>query len=184
VDVLHSLEDLVEEVLDVLVREVVLRVDDLVQVGLHEVEHDVDVDERLILRRRDEIAQADDILVLEVPEHLDLAQDALRVDQIVERVDDLLDRDLAVRDLIQRRADDTVGTATERLERRVLDIDAKEIAAERSHQSESQAGRTAITASEQPAALGTDRNLHALTMKECMTPFFSVVGALIWFFDT
>ena len=40
-DVLESLEKLVDEVLDVLIRQLVLRVDDLVQIRLHEIQNHV-----------------------------------------------------------------------------------------------------------------------------------------------
>ena len=58
-------EDLVDEVLDVLVAELLARVDDAVQVGLHELGDDVDVGVAGARLGTQDVHQADDVVVLE-----------------------------------------------------------------------------------------------------------------------
>ena len=61
VDVLHAPEDLVDEELDVVVAQL-LRLHDVVQVGTHQVGHEVHVGELgLVARRRENVEQADNL---------------------------------------------------------------------------------------------------------------------------
>lgn len=95
---------LVDEILEVLIGEGLPRSDDPVHVGLHEVRDDVDVLEVGRVRGdRHDVGDGDDVLVaVEVPEQLDLPDDALGVHQVAEHVADLLDRYLPPLDLIGR----------------------------------------------------------------------------------
>ena len=43
VDVLEPAEELVQEVLDVLIRQSLIRIDDAMQIGIHQVHDDVDI---------------------------------------------------------------------------------------------------------------------------------------------
>ena len=62
--VLEPPEDLVEEVLDVLVTERLHGVDDVMEIALHEIQHDVDVLEgRAVLRGLHDVQDGDDVLV-------------------------------------------------------------------------------------------------------------------------
>eukprot|EP01045_Picozoa_sp_COSAG04_P035933 COSAG04_NODE_8517_length_963_cov_1.700231_1_plen_96_part_10 len=90
VEVLQGAEELVHEVAEVLVRDRLVALDDPVQVGVHELRHLVHVVELGARGRRLQVDQVDDVVVLEQPEQLDLAQRALGVLVDVERVDDLL----------------------------------------------------------------------------------------------
>ena len=89
---------LVHEVLDVLERERLARVDDAVEVGLHQVGDDVHVEPvgRAQRRRRQDVDDVDHVLVIKLPQQLELTQHALRVGDVVERARDLLDRELRV----------------------------------------------------------------------------------------
>ena len=61
VDVLHAPEDLVDEELDVVVAQL-LRLHDVVQVGTHQVGHEVHVGELgLVARRRENVEKADNL---------------------------------------------------------------------------------------------------------------------------
>ena len=103
VDVLESTQDLVQEVLDVVDRQRLRGVDDAVQVSLHEVLDDVYVVE--LLRpsgRRDDVQDADHVLVVEPLHQANLAQDPLRIDGIFEDTGNLLDRHLVARLLVLR----------------------------------------------------------------------------------
>ena len=51
-----------------------LRSDDAVQVGLHELLHEIDVPEQLEARRLEDAEDGDDVFVAKVTEQLDLAE--------------------------------------------------------------------------------------------------------------
>lgn len=116
-DEFQPLEDLVDEVLDVLVRELVLGVDDLVQICLHEVEDYVNIFKRVTDRTWSEIHKPTDIFVLEVAKEFYLTQDAFAIDQVLKSTLDLLDcHFLVVSILVHRRTHDSVGTSSERFQ--------------------------------------------------------------------
>jgi hypothetical protein len=79
VDVLQASQELVEEELVVLLREVVVRLDHLVQVCLHELKHHVDVTEVARVGRQHHVLDLHHVRVLQLAQQLDLAQDARRV---------------------------------------------------------------------------------------------------------
>jgi hypothetical protein len=81
----------------VVVAQALLGVDDAMQVRLHQVRDDVDVLKVVQRRRLEDVLKRDHVLVRKVPQQLDLAQDALGVDQVVERARHLLDRHLFTR---------------------------------------------------------------------------------------
>lgn len=70
VDVLEAAQYLVEEVADVIVRDL-LRLQQLVQVGLHQALHDVHVSHALDARRADDLANVDDLVTEEEGGHFD-----------------------------------------------------------------------------------------------------------------
>ena len=74
------------------VRQWLRRRDDLMQVRVHQLVHDVNVVEAVDRGGAQDVLDADDVLVVEVAQNLDLAKRALRVSQMVERLVDLLDR--------------------------------------------------------------------------------------------
>lgn len=80
--VLQAAQDLVDEELDMLVRQA-LGADDVVQVGAHQVRHQVDLlerFERIVGPRMEHVQQADNVLVVHVLQHAQLPVGALRVD--------------------------------------------------------------------------------------------------------
>ena len=72
---------------------------------------------------------ADDVLVVEVAQNLDLAQRALRVGQVLEGLVDLLDRHLLARRVVHRAAHHTVRPVADRLEQRVAALHVEASAA-------------------------------------------------------
>ena len=66
-----------------------------------------------------------DILVLEVLEQLNLAQNALRVDDVVKRARNLLNRDLLPRLRVAAGDDDAVRAVPNRLDKLVLRVDLR-----------------------------------------------------------
>ena len=85
---------LVDKVLDVIIGQLLLRVDDVVEIGVEELGHEVHVlpvlDAPAIGHH--DVLEAQDILVLEVLQQAHLTQHSLTVDCVPEGVADLLDR--------------------------------------------------------------------------------------------
>ena len=73
---------------------------------------------------------SNDILVVEVTEDLDLAQRALHVGQVLKRLVDLLDGNLLAIRVVHCRADDAVGTVSNRLHQRVARVHVEACAAD------------------------------------------------------
>ncbi|WVZ69484.1 hypothetical protein U9M48_018260, partial [Paspalum notatum var. saurae] len=115
VDVLHASEQLVEEELVVLGREVVVGLDDLVEVGLHELEDDVDVAELAARGREHDVLDLDDVRVAQQAEQLDLAEDAGGVGDVLEDVVDLLDGDALAGAGVDGGGDDAVAALADHL---------------------------------------------------------------------
>ena len=107
---LEAAEDLVGEALDVVVGEVLRRADDLVEVGLEELGHEVDVVPAVdpLVVGQQHVVQREDVLVVEVAEQLDLAQHVARVHRVVEGARHLLDRHRLARRRVAPRADQPV----------------------------------------------------------------------------
>ena len=125
VDVLHSAKHLVDEVLYVVVREVLAGVNDPMEIRLHEVGDDVDVLKGLERARLENVNNTHHILVLQVLQQLDLAQDALRVNDVIKRTRDLLDRHLLPRLCVAARNDDAVRAVADRFDELVLRVDLR-----------------------------------------------------------
>ena len=68
---------------------------------------------------------ADDVLVVEVAQNLDLAQRALRVGQVLEGLVDLLDRHLFAGLVVECRANHAVRTMPNGLDERVAAVDVE-----------------------------------------------------------
>jgi hypothetical protein len=87
----------------------------LVQVGLHELKHDVDVLVIAARRRQHYVLDVHDVGVAEEAQELDFAQDARRVRDVVEDVVYLFDRHPLPRRVVDRGADDAVGALADDL---------------------------------------------------------------------
>ena len=90
---LEAAQDLVDKVLYVVVRELLLGVDDVVQVGVEQLGDEVHVLPVLNLPAvgHHDVLQAEHVLVLEVLEQPHLAKHPLAVDRILKGIADLLD---------------------------------------------------------------------------------------------
>jgi hypothetical protein len=125
VHVLEGLEDLVDEVLDVVYAERLLRVDDPVQVSLHEVAHNVDIVEGCEAGRAQDVHDVDDVVVAELAQQLDLSQDALGVYEVVKGVRHLLDGHLLLGLCVESADDHAVRAVPNRPQKLVLQIQLK-----------------------------------------------------------
>jgi hypothetical protein len=79
VHVFQAAQHLVEEELVVLLRQVVVGLDHLVQVRLHELEDNVNVAELARLRREHDVLDLHNVRVLQLAQQHDLTQNARRV---------------------------------------------------------------------------------------------------------
>jgi len=101
---------IVEEVLEVLLGERLLGVDDVVQVGVHQLRDDVHVLPRpLALDGRQDVHQPQHVVVPKVAQDFDLAQQPLAVDDVLKRLGDLLDGDRLVGLDVAAGGDQAVG---------------------------------------------------------------------------
>lgn len=123
VHVIRRPENLVHEVLNVLVAELLLRVNDSVQVGFHEVSDDVDVSVSFRVLRFEDLKQANYVVVVEKLQKSNFAIYALGVDEIFEGVRDFLDRYLLVGLRVETRGNDPVRAAAHHFEELVAPID-------------------------------------------------------------
>jgi hypothetical protein len=115
VDVLDAPQDLIHKVLYVVVRERLGALEDLVEVGVHQLAHYVDVLELLVPAGRPrQVQDVDDVLVLEVPEQAQLAKGALGVREVLEDVGYFLDGDLFADSGVAGGADDGIVRETGR----------------------------------------------------------------------
>ena len=100
---------LVEEELVVLVRQVVVRLDDLVEVRLHQLEYHVDVLEVVLVRRQKDAPHRDNVPVFEQPQQFNLPQYPSGIADVLEDVRNLFDRDAAAIVAIRGARDDTIA---------------------------------------------------------------------------
>ena len=109
---------LVNEVLAMIVAEL-LRPNDAMEVGLHELLNEVDLLEVVETRRTEDIENGDDVLVMKVAEELDFAEGAEAEEGVLEG-EDLLDRDLSVGGLVEGGDDGAVCAFAEAMENLVV----------------------------------------------------------------
>ena len=110
VHVLQSAQQLIQEELIVFVRQIIVRLDDLMQIRLHELEHDEHVVKIPRIRRQHDVQHLHDVRVLQVSQQRHLSQDPRRVARVIERVLHLLYRHSLPRLAIDRRAHDAVAS--------------------------------------------------------------------------
>ena len=116
VHVVAARQHLEHEVLQVVVCEVLARVDDTVHVSLHQLRDDVDV---LVVGgggRLRHIEYLDDVLVVKEFQQADLTDDTLSINQIFEGLWYFFDGNLAVVHVVVGRAHDTVGAVADLLD--------------------------------------------------------------------
>ena len=93
-----------------LLSQVIISFDDLVQIRLHELKHDVNVFELSFRRRKHDALDLDYIRMPQEAEKLDLAEDTERVGDVFEDVVDLLDSDFLSRVRVDGCAHDSVAS--------------------------------------------------------------------------
>ena len=113
---------LVHKVLAVLVRERLRRADDLVQVCVHQLIHQVHVVELGQRGRAQHVVQRHDVVVAQVAQQLYLAQRASRVCCVLESVANLLDGHAFVAHRVGRAAHHAVGALAQRFDGRVAQV--------------------------------------------------------------
>ena len=89
--------------------QVIIRLDNLVKIRLHELENNVNVFELSPRRWEQDVFDLDDVRMLQEPEEFDLAEDARGVGDVLEDVVDLLDGDFLSRVGVVSRAVEAVA---------------------------------------------------------------------------
>ena len=107
-DIEAATQQLVHKVLDVVISQVLPRVDHSVHVSLHQVSDDVDVLVASLSRGPSNVDQGNDVIVVKEFQKLDLTHNSLRVNKVFESLGNLLDGDLALGGVVVGRADDAV----------------------------------------------------------------------------
>ena len=126
VDVLEAPENLVEKVANVVITES-LGLEQLVEVSLHQALDNVDITETVDVDWTEDVADIDDILVLEPVEDLDLPEGSLAVSLMLKRAD-LLDGYLALSLDIQSGHNHPVGALPDVLEVEIPVTDTEHLA--------------------------------------------------------
>lgn len=113
VNVLETAQDLVQEELDVIVRQRLRRLDDLREVRLHQLGHYIYFIEAGSVLRLKNSLDTEDVFVVQEPLNFELAVSTQRENAMLECLHDFLDGDqvvLAFHLLIPSGHDDTIGT--------------------------------------------------------------------------
>lgn len=115
-----------EEILAVVVRECLRRLNNLAQIRIHELENQIHVLEASPMDGQHHILQRNNILVPKMPKKLQLPQGSQRIDAVLERVVYLLYRDLLVGLSVHGGANDAVCPATDGFDGHVLGVDLEQ----------------------------------------------------------
>ena len=126
VNVLEAPENLVEKVANMVITES-LGLEQLVEVCLHQALDNVDITETVDVDWTEDVADVDDILVLEPVEDLDLPESSLAVSLMLKRAD-LLDGNLALSLDVQSRHNHPVGALPDVLEVEIPVADTEHLA--------------------------------------------------------
>ena len=113
------------EVLEVLVTQLLPRVDNSVHICLHQLSNDVDVVEAGRRRWLEHVNHVDDVVLVEELEEFDFSHDALSIDEVFKGFAHFLNSNLAAVLMIVCRADDTISTVTDLLYVLVLCVDVE-----------------------------------------------------------
>ena len=122
---LESTQNLINEVLNVLSEQLLTRSNNTTEIGLHQFAHQVDIAEYFaLLGYVDDVEQAEDVLMHQVLHDYNLAQHALRINQILHMAQ-LLDGDLLTRFAIPRRNHTAIRPFTNQLYSLIFDWQLK-----------------------------------------------------------
>lgn len=108
-NIFQCTQHLIEKELVVFLRQVIVSLNNLVKIGIHQLKHNVNISVVPPRRRQHNVFDLDDIGVPQQPEKLDLAEDPGSVRQVLEDVLYLLDGYLLARMLVNSRTDDPVA---------------------------------------------------------------------------
>jgi len=123
VDVLESAQDLVEKPADVVIGQLLLRVDNPMEIALHQIQNYIDVlEHRQVLLRTNDLSDRDDVIVPEVFEDPYFPVRAHRHDHLLEDLRDLLDGDFLARPTLDCRADNAVRARADVFDRIVVRV--------------------------------------------------------------
>lgn len=98
----------------------------LVQIRIHELIHQVDILEALPLNWHHHILQSNHIFMPKMLQQLQFPQRPQRINSVLKRIVDLLNRNFLVRFPVHGRANDAVRSSTDRFDRHVFGIDLEQ----------------------------------------------------------
>lgn len=104
---------LIDEVLCVFIREFLLGLEDLVEVCVHQLVHDVEISQISGVNWHHDIMNADDVFVFEVPEQLDFSDGSLGIREVEKDLGDFLDGSRFSRTQVFGRADHPIRSASD-----------------------------------------------------------------------
>lgn len=119
-DVNHTSEKLIHEILAMIVSKILSRVNNSMHVSLHQVSDNVNVFVASWGRWFRNINQADNVFVIEEFQKLDFSHDSLGINQIFESFRDFFNSNLSFNRVVQSGYDDTVGAMSNLLDVLVL----------------------------------------------------------------
>lgn len=105
-----------EEILAVIVRQCLRRLNNLVQICVHEFINQIDILETIPMNRHHNILQSNDILMVKVAKKLEFTQSSQSINPVLKGILYFFYGNLLVGVFIHRRAHDPVCTATNRLD--------------------------------------------------------------------
>ena len=108
--ILEATEKLIKEKLIMLRSQIIISLNNLMEIRLHELENDVNVFELSFRRRKHDALDLDYVRMPQEPEKLDLAEDTESVGDVFEDVVDLLDGDFLSRVRVDGCAHDSVAS--------------------------------------------------------------------------
>lgn len=114
-DILETAQDLVDKVGVMLVLQLLFAPQNMVEIGIHQMAHDIDIVELVPRTRGEQVDDTENVLVIHGVKELNFAENTLAVLQLLEHVGALLDCHLRTRNGINGGDNEPVGPKTERL---------------------------------------------------------------------
>ena len=108
--ILEATEKLIKEKLIMLRSQIIISLNNLMEIRLHELENNVNVSKLSPRRRQQDVFDLNDVRMAQEPEELDLTENASCIRDVLEDVVDLLDGDFLSRVRVVGRADDSVAS--------------------------------------------------------------------------
>jgi len=115
-----------EEILAVIIRQCLRRLNNLVQIRVHEFINQINILETIPMSRHHDVLQSNHILVVKVAKKLEFTQSPQRINPVLKGILNFLYGNLLIALFIHRRAHNPVSTATDRLDWHVFWINLKQ----------------------------------------------------------